>query len=139
MNMFINGKHNDCQGNTWKYLPYEGISGEEWKPVIISEKVTGYEVSDNGNVRNHQGRLLPGSLKNGYFSVNLKTVQDGVSVTKHYLIHRLVATAFCENHDPLNKTVVNHRDSDKKNNKESNLEWVTHQENTQHYFKTTTK
>lgn len=51
---------------------------------------------------------------------------------KLYLLHRIVATAFCENDDPLNKKWVNHKDGNKLNNNATNLEWVTRSENDLH-------
>ena len=55
---------------------------------------------------------------------------------KLYLLHRIVAFAFCENTDIVNKKVVNHIDGNKLNNKSSNLEWVTQKENSLHCYKT---
>lgn len=54
------------------------------------------------------------------------------TIDKCYLAHRLVAFAWIENHDPINKKYVNHKDGNKKNNHFSNLEWVTKQENELH-------
>jgi hypothetical protein len=39
-----------------------------------------------------------------------------------FKIHRLVAEAFIENDDPVNKTTVNHIDGDRSNNRIDNLE-----------------
>lgn len=52
---------------------------------------------------------------NGYLNVML----DG----KTYLVHRLVAEAFIPN--PENLPQVNHKDENKENNRDINLEWCT--------------
>ena len=44
---------------------------------------------------------------------------------RQFRVHRLVASLFCENDDPVHKKVVNHIDMDKTNNKAVNLEWCT--------------
>jgi DNA-binding transcriptional regulator YiaG len=49
-------------------------------------------------------------------------------------IHRLVATSFVDN--PDGKKTVNHKDGDKHNNRYTNLEWLTHEENTQDAHRT---
>lgn len=56
--------------------------------------------------------------------------------TKSVAIHRLVALAWCNNADPINKKIPNHIDGDKKNYVCSNLEWVSHSENVKHAFQT---
>ena len=62
----------------------------------------------------------------GYYTVNLN--KNGQTKIKR--IHRLVASAFIPN--PEHKEEVNHKDSNKKNNRVNNLEWATRSENAIH-------
>ena len=92
------------------------------------EKKAGYDtysVSDQGNVRNDKtGRILqPGSDRAGYLMANLR--KDKKSLIQK--VHRLVAGAFIPN--PENKKCVDHMNNDKKNNKLTNLRWVTYSQN----------
>ena len=116
---------------------------EAWKSVAGYEGL--YEVSDCGNVRNvgwssveksrygkprivcHRQRLLKaGKTKRGYLLVVL--CKNGKKTS--HMVHRLVATAFCEKKTGCD--VVNHIDNNKENNRASNLEWVTQKENVHH-------
>jgi len=54
------------------------------------------------------------------------------TTNKCFLVHRIVAFAWVENSDPINKKFVNHIDGNKKNNRADNLEWVTQSENELH-------
>lgn len=68
-----------------------------------------------------------------YKNVLKKTGYCEISVNgKCYLIHRLIARAFCDGFAP-NKE-VNHIDGNKLNNAASNLEWVDHNENLRHAY-----
>lgn len=97
----------------------------EWRKI---ERFAGYEVSENGDVRNVKtGRTLkPITNKKGYLRVRMK--RDEMTISS--VVHRLVAEAFVEN--PLNLPQVNHKDGNKKNNHFSNLEWMTGSENIRH-------
>lgn len=55
---------------------------------------------------------------------------------KHFdrYIHRLVATEFCENHNPNKYKEVNHIDGNKENNNSSNLEWCDRAYNNKHAY-----
>lgn len=53
-----------------------------------------------------------------------------VFLDKTYVLHRLIASLFVPNPDNLPQ--VNHIDGNKENNKASNLEWVTIQQNCLH-------
>lgn len=117
---------------------------EVWKPIIINHiDYSGlYECSNKGRIRSKyrvvargdSGMTLPSRIlkltphthaRNHYLLASL--CKD--SKTKQYLVHRIVATLFVNNPDPIQKTMVNHLDSDKSNNCAENLEWVSNQEN----------
>ena len=81
-----------------------------------------YKIDEDGNVFNRYNRIMkPGIDKKGYARIELWYHK--------YLVHRLVADTLLAN--PENKPEVNHIDSNKSNNKLSNLEWVTHAQNQQ--------
>lgn len=67
-----------------------------------------------------------GSTEFGYEEL----VLSNGDVRTSKLVHRLVAQAFIPN--PLQKPEVNHLDEDKGNNSVENLEWNTHEENSNH-------
>jgi hypothetical protein len=108
---------------------------EIWKSILGYEKL--YEISNLGNVKslnyNHTGKpkiLALKHHKSGYLTVML--CNNGVKKNKS--VHVLVAEAFIEN--PNSYPCVNHIDGNKNNNNVSNLEWVTHSQNTQHAINT---
>jgi DNA-binding NarL/FixJ family response regulator len=109
---------------------------EIWKPLKEYEGL--YEISNMGKIKSlikkgnikEQIRKTGLDVSTGYINVMLR--KNNKPLTKR--VHRLVAEAFVPN--PDNKLVVNHIDGNKKNNKASNLEWMTYSENTLHSFKT---
>lgn len=58
---------------------------------------------------------------------------NGKSITRK--VHRLALLAFQPIDNP-DEFTVNHKDGDKSNNRRSNLEWLTVEENHRHAFKT---
>lgn len=117
---------------------------EQWKDVVGWEDR--YEVSNFGNVKsksylkhtaNMHGPMsfmtrpkVMSQVVNpgGYLAIDLRKNKTRATG----LIHRLVATAFLEN--PDNLPIVNPKDSDRTNNRYSNLEWCTQQHNVQHSY-----
>lgn len=88
---------------------------ERWLPVPGSE---GYEVSDQGRVRNARtGRLLAGHSDRGYRRVNL-------GAARRARVHELVLLAFV---GPRPEGL--HGDGDRANNALANLRWGTRAEN----------
>ena len=99
-----------------------------------------YSVTPTGGVYSYKRkkkRLLVGAIiyDHSRASTTYRVVlltDNGSSKTLY--VHRLVAQSFIEN--PDNKREVNHIDGNKLNNDVSNLEWVTHSENTVHAYST---
>lgn len=104
---------------------------------IITKPIVGYEgkyeVDSEGVIWSLNYKrlgfrkpLVPVPNGHDYLQVGLSS---GGSV-KRFMVHRLVADAFLENHD--NKAEVNHKNGIKSDNRLSNLEWSTSKENKEH-------
>lgn len=117
---------------------------EIWKDVVGYEGL--YQVSSFGRVKalpktklfsdgrvyNYKEKILKYSTgTSGYPTLHLYSTE---SVRETCMIHRLVAELFIEN--PELKETVNHKDGNKENNRTSNLEWNTYQENNKHALDT---
>lgn len=101
---------------------------ETWKDIEEFEDY--YEISNLGRIRSkRQKRIIKGRILKGYNDIQLVKANKIL----HTGVHRLVAKAFIQNIN--NKEFVNHKDGNKLNNHVDNLEWVTPQENTNHYLK----
>lgn len=113
---------------------------EVWKDIDGFKGL--YQVSNLGRIkalekktRTHNGHktwpekiIKPIIQHSGYAHVGLwKNGRQTQSC-----VHRLVAYAFCHNDATLFKNQVNHKNENKLDNRASNLEWVTPQENTNH-------
>lgn len=86
--------------------------------------------SDGYVINSDTGLILKSHKKRtGYRELCL---YDGDSKPHYLLLHRVIATCFCENNDFCNE--VNHIDGDKGNNKASNLEWVSRAQNLKHAY-----
>ena len=105
-------------------------SHEKW--IYIESTKERYSVSSEGRIRNNEtGMILtPIKMPKGYTKVNLHYGGE----RKGYQVHRLVAMAFIPN--PENKPQVNHKNGVKDDNRVTNLEWVTGEENLRHAYET---
>ena len=106
----------------------EELNNEQWKAIDGYNGL--YEVSSLGRVRSkHRGEwrvMKPSKNENGYLLVDL--VQGGKRTRKMTRVHRLVAHAFIPN-DDSSKTIINHRNEIKSDNRVSNLEWCDYRYN----------
>lgn len=94
---------------------------ERWKQL---PEYPNYEVSDHGRIRNSRRERKPTKGNTGYYYVNWMV--NGKLVT--FLVHRLVAEAFCPREDPSHN-IVAHNDGNKENNRWDNLRWTTQKDN----------
>lgn len=103
---------------------------EKWKRINgFGNK---YQVSNLGRIKSEkyrEPRILKDRVNSkGYHYVN--PCVDGKY--RSVVVHRLVALAFVGGDHSL---TVNHKDGNKNNNASSNLEWITRNENTDHFVK----
>lgn len=125
----VRGELKTHKGFTFNYTESRdnyvvNTNNEEWKPIIGYED--SYEVSNMGRVKSKQlskDAILKQHNKGDYMYVYLRKNNK----QKNCRIHRLVAEAFIPN--PNNLSDVHHIDHDKKNNKLTNLEWLSHADN----------
>ena len=101
----------------WK----ESLDNEEWKEI---EGLDGrYYISSCGRVLSlcldGYKIIQPFICGDGYCYVDLR--KDGKDVKCR--VHRLVADAFIDRAE--GKTIVHHKDADRRNNNVSNLQWLT--------------
>lgn len=71
------------------------------------------------------------AAKRRYYSVVLS---DKSEEARSLNLHKIIAVVFLKNDDPLNKTQVNHRDLNPRNNAAENLEWCTPAYNIQYTY-----
>jgi hypothetical protein len=121
------GKIKTCRGFVWKYTKKIKEKAREDIPWKEIQGYPGYRIYNNGQIYSEKiNRYLILRVVNGYHKIHLYRN----NTQKNYYIHILVAKYFCDNSD--NKLFVNHKDGDKLNNNYTNLEWVTHSENSKH-------
>lgn len=105
-----------------RYFQIDGFDN-----YYITEYGDVYSYRDKSDKTGWQGlrKMSPhGKNINGrYLSVTL--CKNGIK--KDFMIHRLVAKYFCDGY--FDGAVVNHKDSNIKNNRFDNLEWITQREN----------
>jgi hypothetical protein len=113
----------------WKDIPgFESYQASSHGRIRSKARTsTGRSRSGNAFIRHIEGGPIKPRLSNaGYLRCMIER--------KTVLVHRIIAATFVEN--PSSLPCVNHIDGDKNNNSAANLEWCTHQFNTEHAYAT---
>lgn len=111
---------------------------EIWKDIPDYEGI--YQVSNLGSIRSLVRIDRKGRKRGGKFMQPVKTNDGYTQVTlyknslgKNIFIHRIVGAAFVLN--PSNKPFINHKNSNREDNRSFNLEWITTSENNRHAYR----
>ena len=109
----------------------ESLDNELW--YEIADLDSRYYISSEGRVLSlcldGYKLMQPFICGDGYYYVDLRKGGKDIKCR----VHRLVAEAFINN--PDNKPIVHHKDTDRKNNKVSNLQWMTEAEHASAHLK----
>ena len=107
------------------------LPNEEWRQVEGYDKYLVSSLGRTKSLKHTEARILKTFVNNkGYERVCL--CKHGEA--RYFLVHRLVAAAFCPNDDPENKTTIDHIDGNTLNNRADNLQWMSQGDNTRAYF-----
>lgn len=129
------GRQETAGGFKWKYheiLEGENINSIKPNKIVPINDFPDYLVTDDGRVYTKKMKKYMKLHKNadGYLTVQLCKVVNGIRIKKDFLVHRLVALMHLPNYD--NKPEINHINGIKTDNNLSNLEWNTQSENQLH-------
>jgi len=104
------------------------INGEIWKPIPNYEGL--YYVSNLGRVKKHDGnKIMRQNFSREYLILGLSGYNHKRKTVR---VHRLVAMTF-KNKYRLTQE-VNHINGIKTDNRDINLEWIEHSENSKHMY-----
>jgi hypothetical protein len=105
----------------------------DWSQVQYTEERTciyrdeRYSVRDNGAVLRHARENKPPRKNDNFWTIG-KVNQKGYLTIGNDVVHRIVAQAFW-GHPPTSQHVVDHKDTNRQNNRPENLRWLTKLEN----------
>ncbi len=98
------------------------------REVICEYKGEVYSVRDNGAVMRHKREGKKARKLDDVWTFGTKNASNGYMLINSHRIHIIVATAFIPGNED-GKMVVDHRDTNRCNNRVENLRWLTRLEN----------
>ena len=101
---------------------------EYTREVICEYKGEVYSVRDNGAVMRHQREGHKPRKLDGVWTFGTKNKENGYMMINSHRVHIIVATAFIPGNED-GKMVVDHKDTNRCNNRVENLRWLTRLEN----------
>lgn len=105
------------------------MTDEKFAPLIYNEIHSDqYFISTHGRVKNIKTGKFLKPQDSGYLHIRIKHGGKYVNIR----IHKAVCETFVYKPRGWQKMVVNHKDSNKKNNHADNLEFITQAENVKH-------
>jgi len=135
----LNGWQHTHADYRWERFNSKKVSykydGDGFKNVGIIEgfDLSNYDINSSGVIRKIIGNkriVLKHQIIGSYMSVNINI--NNTKEHKMFRVHRLVAYVFLGETKTLYKTVVNHKNKNKTDNRVDNLEWCTCRENIRH-------
>ena len=120
--------YNNSARKIYQNLNPNNLKGEIWKDII---GFSGYQVSNLGRVK----KLIFNLIMKQNYSRNYLVLglNNDNNIRKTLRVHRLVAEAFCEN-PKIGKYEINHINGVTSDNRATNLEYVSHRENSKKNF-----
>lgn len=101
---------------------------EYTREVTCEYKGEVYSVRDNGAVMRHQREGQKARKLDGVWTFGTKSKDNGYMLINSHRVHIIVATAFIPGNED-GKMVVDHKDTNRCNNRVENLRWLTRLEN----------